>query len=92
MGVEEISVVDLEKRLERLEGDFSKFDLSLQGLIKTLNETNLGLALLKQSIDAQAKRESEKKDFWSKVVLGIIGVFSGSFILWILNGGLSNGQ
>ena len=74
---------DVKRRIDRLEE-------SHQTLEDSLYRLNTTIALLNQTVEAMAKREEKRQQFFDRSILFIVGGFISAAIAWVIKGGLNS--
>ena len=73
---------DVKRRIDRLEE-------SHQTLEDSLYRLNTTIALLNQTLEAMAKREEKRQQFFDRTSLFVVGGIISAFLAWVIRGGLS---
>jgi hypothetical protein len=73
---------DVKRRIDRLEE-------SHQTLEDSLYKLNTTIALLNQTVEAMAKREEKRQQFFDRTSLFVVGGIISAFLAWVIRGGLS---
>ena len=73
---------DVKRRIDRLEE-------SHQTLEDSLYRLNTTIALLTQTVEAMAKREEKRQQFFDRTSLFVVGGIISAFLAWVIRGGLS---
>jgi len=73
---------DVKRRIDRLEE-------SHQTLEDSLYRLNTTIALLNQTVEAMAKREEKRQQFFDRTSLFVVGGIISAFLAWVIRGGLS---
>ena len=73
---------DVKRRIDRLEE-------SHQTLEDSLYRLNTTIALLNQTVEAMAKREEKRQQFFDRTSLFAVGGIISAFLAWVIRGGLS---
>ena len=77
-----ITQEDVTRRIDRLEE-------SHQTLEDSLYRLNTTIALLNQTVEAMAKREEKRQQFFDRTSLFVVGGIISAFLAWVIRGGLS---
>ena len=73
---------DVKRRIDRLEE-------SHQTLEDSLYRLNTTIALLNQTVEAMAKREEKRQQFFDRTSLFVVGGIISAFLAWVIRGGRS---
>lgn len=73
---------DVKRRIDRLEESHQTLEDSLYRLHTTI-------ALLNQTVEAVAKREEKRQQFFDRTSLFVVGGVISAFLAWVIRGGLS---
>ena len=73
---------DVKRRIDRLEE-------SHQTLEDSLYRLNTTIALLNQTVEAMAKREEKRQQFFDRTSLFVVGGIISAVIAWVIRGGLN---
>ena len=73
---------DVKRRIDRLEESHQTLEDSLYSL-------NTTIALLNQTVEAMAKREEKRQQFFDRTSLFVVGGIISAFLAWVIRGGLS---
>lgn len=77
-----MSEEDTLRRVERLEEEISR-------LCATINELNLTIAILNQTVESMSASEKRRTELRDKSVLYLIGGVISAALVWVINGGLT---